>query len=263
MKYGVIGCGNMAKALIEALSLTTKDILLANRTRSKAEALAQIYNCMVGENEEVAQKCDRIFLGVKPQQIETVLKELVPILKERKPILISMAAGISLSKIETICGSEIPIIRIMPNTPVAIGKGLILYTKNEWVKESDCQAFLKDMQGAGIFDEIDEKLMDGASSISGCGPAYMYMFLDALAEGGVRVGIPKEKALLYAAQTMLGSAEMVLKTKKHPSVLMDEVCSPGGSTICGVQALEENRLRYAGMQAVIAATEKNKDLGKK
>ncbi len=262
MKYGVIGCGNMAKALVEALSHTTKDILLANRTLSKAEALAQECGCYVGSNFEVARQCDRIFLGVKPHQMKAMLQELAPILLERKPLLISMAAGISIAQIEDFVGEKLPIIRIMPNTPSSIGKGMILSCKNESVDESVQEDFMWDMQFAGLFDSIDESLIDGASAISGCGPAFMYMFLDALAEGGVRVGIPKEKALMYAAQTMIGAASLVLDSKKHPAQLQDEVCSPGGSTICGVEALEENNLRYAAMQAVLAAYEKSKKLGK-
>lgn len=262
MKYGFIGCGNMAKALVEALCHTTKDILLANRTQSKAESLAQACDCQFGSNFDVAENCDRIFLGVKPQQMKAVLEEIAPILHQKKPLLISMAAGITMTQIEDFAGEKLPVIRIMPNTPVSIGKGMILACKNESVDESVYEDFMWDMQFAGLFDPVDESLMDKAGAISGCGPAFAYMFLDAMADGGVCIGIPKEKALLYAAQMMMGAASLVLETRKHPSQLKDEVCSPGGSTICGVEALEENKMRYAAMQAVIAAYEKNKKLGK-
>lgn len=262
MKYGVIGCGNMAKALVEALSQTTKDILLANHTRSKAEKLAQECGCQVGSNLEVAQQCDRILLGVKPHQMKAMLQEISPVLLERKPILISMAAGISIAQIEDFVNEKLPVIRIMPNTPSAIGKGMILICKSDSVDESVYEDFIWDMQFAGLFDSIDESLIDGASAISGCGPAFMYLFLEALADGGVQIGISKEKARMYAAQTMLGAASLVLESGKHPSQLKDEVCSPGGSTICGVEALEENRVRYAIMQAVESAYKKNKKLGK-
>lgn len=261
MKYGVIGCGNMSKALVKALTQSTKEVLLSNRTRCKAEQLAKECGCKASENEQIARECERIFLGVKPHQMKEMLKEIAPILLERKPLLITMAAGMTMAQLEEFVGGKLPILRIMPNTPVSIGEGMVLYCKNESVDEAVCQDFLYDMQYAGLFDELPEALIDGASAISGCGPAFMYMFLEALADGGVRVGLSKEKALLYAAQTMRGAAALVLEGK-HPSQLKDEVCSPGGSTICGVEALEENKLRYAAMQAVLAAYEKNMKLGK-
>ena len=259
MKYGFIGCGNMGGALAKALSETTKDIMISDYLPEKAESLAKELGCAYGNNQTVAEGCERIFLGVKPQVLRSVVEPIAPELAERKPLLISMAAGIKISQIEEMAG-RVPVIRIMPNTPVSIGKGMILYCANDLVTAEMLDSFVSDMQYAGSFDLIDEKLIDAGSAVSGCGPAFMYMFMEALADGGVTCGLPRDKALRYAAETMAGAAELVLASGKHPGELKDAVCSPGGSTIAGVRALEENGLRAAGIDAVIKAYERTKEL---
>lgn len=261
MKYGFIGCGNMGGAIARALSKTTKDILLSDLSDIKFK-LAQELGCEVGDNTQVAEDCDCVFLAVKPHLVEKVLTPLLPVLKERKPLLISMAAGVNIQKLENITSQQLPIIRIMPNTPVSVGKGMILYCANNNVTDEMLSAFLAGMQYAGRLDAIDEKLIDAASAVSGCGPAFMYMFIEALADGGVTCGLPRAKAIEYAAATMAGAAEMVLKTNQHPGALKDAVCSPGGSTIVGVNTLEQNGFRGAAMDCVIAAYKKTVDLGK-
>ena len=228
MKYGFIGCGNMGSAVARALSQSTKDILVTDRS-GKAAAIAKELGISYGSNETAAQKCDRLFLCVKPQMMESVLLPLRPYLQERKPLLITMAAGLTLQQIERFAGCSLPVIRIMPNTPVAVGKGMTLYCRNSFVDDDVLADFLSDLRFSGALDPIDEKLMDAACSLSGCGPAFMYMFLEALADGAVACGVPREKALTYAAATMAGAAEMVLTTGSHPGALKDAVCSPAAA----------------------------------
>ena len=153
-------------------------------------------------------------------------------------------------------------IRIMPNTPVAVGEGMILYDANSTVTDEQIRVFLEGLSAAGCLDRIPERLIDAAGSLSGCGPAFVYLFAEALADGGVECGVPRDKAQLYAAQTLLGAAEMLLATGKHPGELKDAVCSPGGTTIAGVHALENGAFRATVSNAVTAAFEKTAKLKK-
>lgn len=262
MKYGFIGCGNMGSALARALSNATKDILLADHDTEKASILAMQLGCRAGSNTQVAGECDRIFLGVKPQMMAAMLESIRVGLTVKKPLLITMAAGLEIASIEKMAGGKLPIIRIMPNTPVSVGKGMILYCRNELVDDATLTDFINDMRYSGILDPIDEKLIDAGCSVSGCGPAFMYMYIEALADGAVACGLPRDKAIKYAAATMAGAAELVLSSGQHPGALKDAVCSPGGSTIKGVKALEDGGIRAAAIDAVIAAFERNKELGK-
>ncbi|MBR5783419.1 MAG: pyrroline-5-carboxylate reductase [Clostridia bacterium] len=262
MKYGFIGCGNMGGALATALALTTKDIMLADHNTAKAKALADTLGVTSGNNEDIVNQCERIFLGVKPQIMPDMLSGIAPLLQSKKPLLITMAAGLTTKRIENLAGGHMPVIRIMPNTPVAVGKGTVLYTANDKVDAEVLSDFVTDMEPAGILDACPEHLIDAACSLSGCGPAFMYQFIEALADGAVACGLPRDKAVRYAAATMAGAAEMVLTTCKHPAQLKDEVCSPGGSTIRGVAALEDGGLRAAAMSAVRAAYDRNIELGK-
>ena len=267
MKYGFIGCGNMGGAVARAVckSAGAGDVLMANRTPAKAQALAAELGCACGTNEQVAGICDFIFLGVKPQMMADMLDELAPTLEARgesRPfVLVSMAAGLSMQQIRHMAGSGYPIIRMMPNTPVALGAGMIQYCHDD-VEPARLQEWLAAMQPAGRLDEVPETLIDAASAVSGCGPAWVYQFIEALADGGVAAGLPRVKAQEYAAQMVLGSARMVLESGSHPGALKDAVCSPGGSTIQGVRLLEERAFRGAVTDAVLAAYEKTKDLGK-
>lgn len=261
MKYGFIGCGNMGGAIAKALSKSTCDIMLSDRS-GRAKLLAEELSCVYGSPQAVAQDCERIFLAVKPQMMADVLAPLQTVLQERKPLIISMAAGLTLKKIENMVGTPLPMIRIMPNTPVAVGCGMTQYCYNDLVEKQMLDSFLADMHHCGVLDQLDEKLIDGASALSGCGPAYMYMFIEALADGAVACGVPREKAIEYAAATMIGSAEMVLQTGQHPGALKDAVCSPGGSTIAGLKALEEHGFRGAVMDCISAACKRSQELGK-
>ncbi len=261
MKYGFIGCGNMGGAIAKALRKETADILVSDRS-GRAKALARELGIGYSGSETIAARCDRIFLGVKPHMMQSVLAPLQDLLAQRRPLLITMAAGLEIARIEEFAGTSLPVIRIMPNTPTAIGKGVIQYCRNSLVDDKVLADWLRDMGHCGLLDNLDEHLIDAASALSGCGPAYMYLFLDALADGAVACGLPRAKAVEYAAATMAGAAEMVMTTAQHPGALKDAVCSPGGSTIAGVRVLEQRGFRGAAMDCVIAAYQKNLELGK-
>ncbi len=264
MTYGFIGSGNMGGAIATAVckAVDPKDVLLANRTTEKAETLAKKLGCRFGSNTDAAF-CDYIFLGVKPYFMEEMLSKLQTLLAQREGsfVLISMAAGLTISRIRQMAGGDYPVIRIMPNTPAAYGAGMIQYCASG-VTDAQLSAFLEAMAPAGRLDAISENLIDAASGVSGCGPAWACQFMEALADGGVACGLPRDKALEYAAQMLLGTAKMVLESGQHPGALKDAVCSPGGSTIQGVRTLEQHGFRGAVIDAVIAAFEKNKEMGK-
>ena len=263
---GFLGCGNMGGAIARAVckAADPKKVYLANRTTAKAQALAKELGCKVATNAEVAAECDLIFLAVKPQMMEALLAPLKFSLDERPSrfVLCSMAAGLSIARIQEMAGEDFPVIRIMPNTPAAIGEGMILYTATEDVTAEELEAFLQGMSAAGRLTALEERLIDAGSAVSGCGPAFLSLFLEALADGGVSCGLPRQKALAYAAKMAEGTAKLMLETNQHPGAMKDAVCSPAGSTIAGVRALEEHGFRAAAMDAVIAAMERNRELGK-
>ena len=254
---GFLGCGNMGGAIARAVckAADPQNVYLANRTASKAEKLAGELGCNTTTNAEVAAPCDLIFLGVKPQMMESLLAPLKFSLNERpgRFILCSMAAGLSITRIQEMAGEDYPVIRIMPNTPAMVGAGMIQYCSSNVTAEEEAE-FLKLMAPAGRLDAVPESLIDAASCVSGCGPAWVYQFLEALADGGVACGLPRAKAQEYA--------KMVLESGQHPGALKDAVCSPGGSTIQGVRVLEEKGLRGAVIDAVLAAYDKTKEMGK-
>lgn len=259
---GFVGTGNMGGALARAASTNKENsLLLANRTPSKAQALADEIGGSVCDNATALSAADFVFLGVKPQMLRGLAETAAPVLSARESsfVLVSMAAGSSIELIQSLFGNY-PVIRIMPNTPASIGQGMILYACSAEVGEEREKAFLEAMSGAGRFMKLDEKLIDAGTAISGCGPAFADLFIEALADGGVVCGLPRKQAMELAAQMLLGSAALVLESGKHPGLLKDEVCSPGGSTIQGVRKLEEKGFRSAVTEAVIAAYEKNKSL---
>ena len=266
---GFVGCGNMGGALARAAAksdlLKPEKIYIADKNTAQAEKMKTVLGgATLSNNAEVAEKCNYIFLAVKPQMMADALKEIAPILKARKSrfVLVTIAAGLTMASIQEMAGGEYPIIRLMPNMPAAVGKGMILYCSAK-THLDEMVTFLHMMKEAGRFDELAENLIDAGSAVSGCGPAFAYMFMEALADGGVACGLPRAKAQEYAAQTLLGAAEMVLKNGNHPGELKDMVCSPAGSTIQGVRALEAGGFRGDVFEAVAAAYEKTKELGKK
>ena len=263
-KLGFIGTGNMGGALVLAAaeSDVPKELLLSDIIAEKAEALAEKTGGKVSDNKTIAMEADYIFLGVKPQMLSDTMAEIAPVLEKRKGrfVLVSMLAAFTCERINEASGKDYPVIRIMPNTPVSVGEGMILYSPNEKVTEEELEFFLSAFKKAGRFSLLPEKLMDAGASVAGCGPAFADLFVEALADGGVACGLPRAKAMEYAAQMLLGSAKLILESGKHPAQLKDEVCSPGGTTIQGVRALENGGFRSAVMEAVIAAYEKNFEL---
>ena len=260
-KIGFIGTGNMGAAIASAVAGEGRELLLANRTPAKAQALAEQLGARVVKNPEAAGESDLLFLGVKPQMMGDMLDDIAPILRTRTDrfVLVTMAAGLTCDTIRDMAGGDYHVIRIMPNTPCAIGKGVVQYC-GLGVEEEELAEFAALMAPAGLIDRVDEKLIDAASAVSGCGPAFAYLFIEALADGAVACGLPRDKAMAYAAQMLAGSAELALNSGKHPGALKDAVCSPGGTTIQGVRALEEGGFRAAAMNAVIAAYEKTLSL---
>jgi len=263
-KIGFIGCGSMGGAIARAVcaAVGPQEVLLANRTPAKAEKLAAELGCASGTNAQAAA-CRWVFLAVKPQGMAELLAGLTPQLAARTDrfFLVSMAAGLSMAQIRRMAGCGCPVVRMMPNTPCAVGAGMIQYC-TDGLSAAEADEFARMLAKAGRVDALNEGLIDAASSVSGCGPAWAYQFIEALADGGVACGLPRAKAQEYAAQMLLGSAALVLQGGSHPGVLKDAVCSPGGSTIQGVRVLEERGFRGAVMDAVIAACDKTKDMGK-
>ena len=261
---GFIGTGNMGGALARAACkrIPRDQVFLANRSEEKAKALAEVLECRVTDNAAIAQNADFIYLGVKPQMMADMLADIAPILAERESrfILVSMAAALTIADIQEMAGGTYPVIRIMPNTPSAIGEGMILYTCCKGITKTEEKLFLDSMAGAGRLAAIPESQMDVGSAVSGCGPAFVDLFIEALADGGVACGLPRKQAMEFAAQMVIGSAKLVLESGDHPGALKDAVCSPGGSTIQGVRALEKAGFRSAVMEAVIAAYERTKGM---
>ncbi len=264
-KIGFIGTGTMGSAVAEVVTKANKDatFYFSNRRKEKAEAVAAALGGTCVDNLRIAQDCDWIFLGVKPQILPGVLEELAPVLQQResKPILLSMAAGVTVASVAEMAGGAYPIIRMMPNTPLQVGQGVVQYCGT--AEEAEMAEFARWMAGAGIVDCIPEAMIDAASAVSGSGPAYCAMFIEAMADSGVYCGLPREKALAYAAQTMLGTGAMMMESGIHPAMVKDDVCSPGGSTIRGVSAMEEGGLRSAVMKGIQEAFARNRELGEK
>ena len=251
MKVGFIGTGNMGGALAHAAaqSPAPAELLLSNRTPEKAQALAQQLGATVS---------DYIFVGVMPQMMADLLARLQPILSRRQEgfVLVSMAAGLTLQRLREMAGLSCPILRIMPNTACAVGAGLTLYVPSPEVTEEQLSAFLTLMSASGRLEPLEERLIDAGSAVAGCGGAFVSLFLEALADGAVTCGLPRDKARRYAAQMVLGTAQLALQSGQHTAAMKDAVCSPGGTTIAGVRALERGGFRSAAMEAVIAAYEK-------
>jgi len=263
MKYeaGFIGTGNMGGALASAVYKANNNIALCDSNTKKAEELKKVTKkATIVDIDTLASESKFVFLAVKPNVILNVASGIKSKIN-KDTIIVTMAAGVTLSDICESVGSK-KVIRIMPNTPAAVGCGMILYCLADGINDEEEKAFLSLMSKSGVVDKLDEKLFDAAAALSGCGPAYVYMFAEALADGAVACGVPRDKANVYAAQTLLGSAKMLLESGKHPGKLKDDVCSPGGTTIEGVLALEKNKFRNGVSSAVVAAYEKTNELKK-
>lgn len=268
-QFGFIGVGNMGGALAAAVCKNCEPsaVCLSNRTREKAEALAEKLGCRTGTNGEAADS-DYVFLGVKPQTLPELFSELAPVLKRnfergRRCILVTMAAGVTMEAVEKMSGVPSPVIRIMPNTPLAVGEGMILYTANAAVTEKELSRFAAALEGTGRMDWLEEAEIDAASVLSGCGPAFAFLFADALSRAGQELGLSPEKARLYAEQMLLGSSRLALESGKDLKELARAVCSPSGTTIEGVKRFEEEGLNAIVSHAVKASYRRTLELAGK
>ena len=262
MKVAFIGLGNMGASLAKAVAkeVAATDLLLVNRSPQKVQEFISQYGGTASDLEQVFQEAEVIFLGVKPYQICPLVEEYQDILGQRSNLLlVSMAAGLELEQMASVVKNDrMGLIRIMPNTPVAIGQGVISLARSQVVTDQQLAQVNRLLAGAGVLYEIEEKLMDPATAIAGCGPAFVYQMIEAMADAGVALGLSREQALQMAAQTFKGASQMVLETGEHPACLRDAVCSPGGSTIAGVNRLEQVGLRgdiIAGVEAAYKRTQ--------
>lgn len=263
-KAGFIGVGNMGGALAQAAirSVGAENVAVADKNEAALDAFCAQHGCTPLSNEELIGACEFVFLGIKPQFLPDFAEEARATLRARNGgiTLVSMLAGVTIARLCDAFQTELPVIRIMPNTPAAVGEGMILYCPGPEVTGEAVKTFEHLFRFAGKLDRLPEKLIDAGCAISGCGPAFVYLFADAMADAGVALGLTKKQAVAYAAQTLLGSARMMLESGKSPADLKDAVCSPGGSTIAGVKALEKDAFRFAVIDAVTEAYKKTTQL---
>ena len=265
LKIGFLGAGKMATALalgflnarlIKANQLFAADPFEAARKHFTAETAAKTS----ANNLETARAATVLFLATKPDQVAAALAEISPVFTKNH-LVISIAAGVTLAKLEAALPAGARVIRVMPNTPALVGAGASGYALGKNATAADGDLAKKLLSAVGIALLVKESLLDAVTGLSGSGPAYVYQFIEALSDGGVASGLPRDVATRLAAQTVLGGAKMVLDTGIHPGALKDQVTSPGGTTIEGVHELEKGKLRATVISAVRAATEKSKKLG--
>lgn len=264
MKIGFYGSGNMAQSMIQGLlekEIYPKEaIVVYNRRYAPTlQKTVETYGVTpLLDQKEFFESVDTIILAVKPQVLRILYTDLQPLLRPNH-CLVSLAAGITLTELETKLGEQ-AYIRAMPNTPLAVLEGSIALARNQQVSDEQFAAILDLFNQIGVAKELPESLFDAFIGVSGSAPAYVYLFIEALADGAVLEGMPRQMAYEFAAQTVLGSAKMVLETKEHPGVLKDNVCSPGGTTIEAVKVLEDNHFRSTVIQAVQAAAQKSRKM---
>lgn len=264
MRIGILGLGKMGEALVHGIRASGegKKWKLEATTRSKENAKKANHALKIPvhtDNGKLAARSDVILLCVKPKQAEVVMAEIAPFIT-KKTLVISVAASITTRQMEEWISHACPVIRSMPNTPALIREGMTVLTPGEDASAAHLKLAEKIFQTVGRTSVVEESLMDGVTGLSGCGPAYVYLIIEALSEAGVKVGLPREKATLLAAQTLMGAAKMVLERGEHPAALKDEVTTPAGCTIDGLMALEEGKLRVTLIKAVLAAAEKSERL---
>ncbi len=262
----IVGGGNMGEALalgmVNSAYAKVEDIVIAEPLVERAEYLGRTSGFRVVSNgTEAVPEAQKVVIAVKPQVLDVVLNGLKDTLAHH-PLLISVVAGVPTSRFTVILGDEARIIRVMPNTPALVGEGAAGLSAGGGASEADLLQATELLESVGKAVVVPESLMDAVTGLSGSGPAYVFQFIEALSDGGVRVGLPREKAVLLAAQTVLGSARMLLETGEHPGRLKDMVTSPGGTTIAGLYALERGGLRSAVMNAVYDAARRSEELGR-
>ena len=264
MNLGIIGCGKMGSALVKGAikenAIDGQKVMVIDLVPELAQKLSNDIGATVAKtNDDLIKNADAILLCVKPQDMISLTDSFN---KERSSkLFISIAAGIKIDDLEKSLKNDDRVIRVMPNTPAMIGQGASAQSKGKNATKSDAEFVSKILNAVGISVELPEKRLDAVTGLSGSGPAYIYTVIEALADGGVLVGLPKEKALTLAAKTVIGAAKMVMKSDEHPAKLRDQVASPGGTTIAGLAALESGKLRSTLIEAVKAATKRSEELG--
>lgn len=262
---GFIGYGKMAKAMIGGIiasKLVAPDaVWVSSRSAEKVEEAQATFNIKsTNDNKKVATEADFLFLAVPPNEYITVIEEIKSVVKENV-VIVTVAAGITTERVEMAFGKTVKVVRTMPNTPAFVGAGMTAVSFNQMVGEEDQKNVISLLESLGAVEIIDEKMMDAIPGISGSSPAYVFMMIEAMADGGVRQGLPREQSYRLAAQAVLGAAKMVLETGKHPGELKDQVCSPGGATIEAVATLEEKQFRAAILAAMDSCFAKVTKLG--
>lgn len=257
---GMIGAGNMAKAMISGMLkkgvCQPEEILVSSKTDATRAAIQKEYQVRTAQdNVSVAKEADILFFAVKPYLYEEVLTQVRDVLKE-DAILVSIAPGKTLEFLESIVGEKRKIVRTMPNTPAMVLEGMTAVCFNKNMGEKEQKQILELLESFGKAEVVPESQMDVVVSVSGSSPAYVFMFIEAMADAAVADGMPRKQAYQFAAQSVLGSAKMVLETGKHPGELKDMVCSPGGTTMEAVRVLEEKGMRSAVIEAMKACTKK-------
>src|SRR5271157_430742 len=265
-KIGILGVGNMGSAFIRGILardlVDAGNVFVFDIDDTKVAPIQEQYGIQVTTDEiDLLSKVDILILAVKPQVLPEMMAKIGPEVTAEH-VIMSIAAGIPIATLKKHLSNYAAVIRVMPNTPAMVGEGISAYCSEEQISP-EIKELIEGILGAlGQFIEVQEKLMDAVTGLSGSGPAYMFLIVDALADGGVKMGLPKAQALKLAAQTMLGAAAMIIKENKHPAELKDIVTSPGGTTIAGLHELEKGGIRAALMNAVEAATLRSRELGK-
>lgn len=261
MKIGFIGLGNMAKAMIGGMLkqgiAAPQDIIGSAKTQASLEAAEKEFGIRAAsDNKQTAAEADVLILAVKPVFFPEIIEEIKSVVTEEK-LVISIAAGKTIEWIKEEFKRPIRLIRCMPNTPALVGEGCTAVCADGAVRQEEIEFCMKLMGSFGKAIAIPERLMDAAGAVGGSSPAYVFMFIEAMADGGVAAGMPRKQAYEFAAQAVLGSAKLVLESGLHPGELKDMVCSPGGTTIEGVRVLEDKGMRSAVMEAIAACVEKS------
>jgi pyrroline-5-carboxylate reductase len=266
-RVAFLGTGNMGEALVKGLlraGVATKEEILCTELRpERQEEIRARYGVRVtGDSAKAVAEADIIVLSVKPQNMDELLEQIAPAIDHSK-LVISIAAGISIAAIARKLGAGVRIVRTMPNTPALVGAGATALARGAHATDADLQQAKALFEAVGIAHVVDEHHLDAVTGLSGSGPAFVFLVIEALADGGVKTGLARPAAMALAAQTVMGAAKLVLETGEHPGRLKDQVTSPGGTAIAGVHALEQGGLRAALIAAVEAAAKRSHELGEK
>ncbi len=266
MKLGIIGCGKMGSALVEgairAGVVPSAEVTGVEVVEAARKHFAEATGASVSDDIAALGACEVVLLCTKPQDVKAALQRLAEAAAGRPMLVISIAAGINVGALEAAAGEGIRVIRAMPNTPALVGKGAAAFCLGTRATADDAKVAEHLLGSVGLAVQVPERLMDAVTGLSGSGPAYVYLMIEALADGGLKQGLPRAEAIRLAAQTVFGAASMVIETGQHPAVLKDMVTSPGGTTIAGLAALEKHGFRTSLIEAVAAATERAAELGR-